>query len=452
MPLCHPPGAAQDVRRRSGRLAFLARPAHGENFLRASRIAGAFVLYCSPSPLKCAPIDRIVPALLDSVILPGAVQGAVLALALAARRTNRLPNRILAALIAALSLMLLLGVVERHWAPSHPHLLGLAAPLPFLFGPLLYLYIVALTRPASRFEARWLLHGLPFGVAALYWLQTFYLRPGAEKLALASAYSAGAIQAPLPLQLLDLSLLAQAMACLLASWLALRAYSRRIEGYFSDVARIDLRWLRRMVLAHAAVWSIVIVSGLLRQAGIARAALGVFAHAIQLASALVVFLTGYVSLWQPELFDKAQAAQAAEPARRPLPKYQRNRLEGEEAAELVRKVTAAMTEARLYRDAALTLQALADVVGATPHTLSQVLNLHLRKSFFVLVNSYRTEELMAALADPGQRRRGVLELALEAGFNSKSTLNSFFKRYTGRTPSEFRSRLAVDKTAQISTG
>jgi AraC-like DNA-binding protein len=84
--------------------------------------------------------------------------------------------------------------------------------------------------------------------------------------------------------------------------------------------------------------------------------------------------------------------------------------------------------------------------------LSQVLNLHLRKSFFVLVNSYRAEELMAALADPAQRDRGVLDLALEAGFNSKSTVNSFFKRYTGMTPSGFRRRQPREKSPQISTG
>ena len=377
--------------------------------------------------------------LLDSVILLGAVQGAALAVALATRRKDRLANRILAALIGSLSLMLLLGVLGLRWGfAGHPHLIALGMPLPFLFGPLLYLYIAALTRPAARFEPRWFVHGLPFAADVLYLLQGFYLKSGSEKLALAQAYLAG--QIPPPLRFFRGLLLIQAMGYLLASWLALRRYARKIEGYFSDLARIDLRWLMAMVLAHALVWSIVIVSRLLEAAGFARATLQGFEQAIQIGSALVVFLTGYVSLWQPELFEKAEAAQAAEPARRPLPKYQRNRLDEEEAAALAQKITARMTNGKLYRDGALTLQTLADAVEATPHMLSQVLNLHLRKSFFVLVNSYRTEELMAALADPRQSRRGVMELALEAGFNSKSTFNSFFKRHTGLTPSEFRAQ------------
>jgi AraC-like DNA-binding protein len=204
------------------------------------------------------------------------------------------------------------------------------------------------------------------------------------------------------------------------------------------------------VLAHAAVWSLVVVTILLRAAGFASPFLHGLSQAIPVGSALILFATGYVSLWQPELFEKAQAAQAAEPARRPLPKYQRNRLDDEEATALARKLTGRMRDGKLYRDGALTLEALADEVGATPHMLSQVLNLHLRKSFYVFVNSYRTEALMAALADPAQRHRGVLELALEAGFNSKSTLNSFFKRYTGLTPSEFRQLRSSGKTAEIS--
>ncbi len=396
-----------------------------------------------------APGERRVGDLLSGVILVCALQGGALAAALAARRRDPLANRLLAALVGALSLMLLLGVVEARWGfAGHPHLIALGMPLPFLFGPLLYLYVVALTAPARRFEPRWLLHGLPFAAQVLYLLQGFYLKDGPAKLALAQAYLAG--QAPWGLRAFKLLLLAQAPAYLAASWLSLRRYRGKMEGYFSDLARIDLRWLTAMVLAHGGVWSVVIAGGLLQAAGAAPAGLRSFAGAIQVGSALVVFLTGYVSLWQPELFQKARAAQTAEPPK-PLPKYQRNRLEDEEAAELARSITAKMADAKLYRDQALTLQALADAVGAPPHTVSQVLNLHLRKSFFVFVNSYRAEELMASLSDRAQDSRGVLDLALEAGFNSKSTLNSFFKRYTGLTPSEFRERRTAQKTPRVST-
>lgn len=386
--------------------------------------------------------------LLDSFLLLGGLQGVALAAALARREKDRVANRLLAALVGALSLMLLLGVLEMRWGlSSHPHLLALTTPLPFLFGPLLYLYVTALTRPAERFEARWLFHGLPFAAVVLFLLEGFYLRSGPEKLALAQAHMAG--HGEPALRVFDALQAVQATGYLVGSWIALRRYDRKIEGYFSDVARIDLRWLMGMVLAHAGVWSIVVGGRVLEVAGVAPMSLQGVSQAIQVGSALVVFATGYVSLWQPELFEKAQAARAAEPARRPLPKYQRNRVDDREAAELARKLTAHMEERKPYRDGALTLQALADAVGATPHLVSQVLNLHLRKSFFFFVNSYRTDELMAALNDPAQSHRGVLELALEAGFSSKSTLNSFFKRYTGVTPTEFRLSRSAKPTRKL---
>ncbi len=392
--------------------------------------------------------------LLDGILLLGGLQGVGLAVVLARRRRDRVANRLLAGLVGALSLMLLLGVLEVRWGFSHqPHLLALATPLPYLFGPLLYLYVAALTRPAARFEARWLLHGLPFAIVLLVMLEGFYLRPGPEKLAIAQAHLAGAVSPAL--RRLELLQTAQAVAYLLACWVTLRRHARRVEGYFSDVARIDLRWLAGMVLAHAAVWSVVIAGRVLRAAGLAPAPLPALSQAVQVGSALVIFATGYASLWQPELFEKARAAAAAAepaPAPRPLPKYQRNRVDDAEAAALAERLTAHMAARTPWRDGALTLQDLADAVGATPHLLSQVLNLHLRKSFFTFVNSYRAEHLMRALGDPAQDRRGILELAVEAGFNSKSSLNAFFKRYTGSTPTEFRLAQASARTPRKSAG
>jgi len=415
--------------------------------------------------------------LAGTVILLGVLQGVVLAPVLWARRANRLGNRILATLVFVVALLLLLVDLEHRFGfAGHPHLLGLGAPLPFLLGPLLYLYAIALTRPVVRFDPRWLVHALPFVADALFMAQVFYLKGGDEKIAIARATNAGHV--PISLNVVTAFEIVQAFVYLLLTWKALERYGKKMQGYFSDLARIDLRWLRTLVLAHVAVWCVVLLTNMLRWIANVGSSLGAVVH---LGSTFVIFLTGYVSLWQAELVQKATAANVAdeaeeraeakpeeavapskepeppqpappevvEPERSPPPKYQRNRLDDAEAQELATKLQRLMAEKKLYRDSGLTLPTLADELSVPPHTLSQVLNVRIGKSFFVFVNSHRAEALKEVLARPESAERGVLELAFEVGFNSKSTLNSFFKRHTGMTPTEFRGR-AQSKTQEKS--
>lgn len=434
--------------------------------------------------------------LVSTLILLGALQGAVLAVVLWRREADRLANRLLAALVALVALMLLAGEVDGRWGPRYPHLLGLAAPLPFLFGPLLYLYVIALTRPFTRPDPRWLAHALPFAGKAIYMARVFYFEAPPVKLALARAANAGEV--PASFRVVAALEIVQALTYIGLAWGALARYDRKVHGYFSDLTRIDLRWLRILVAANAAAWSVVLATTALRWLGAAPAALDAL---VDVASALVVFLTGYVSLWQPELAAKATAAQVAEPsppaageppprgadppseparpdpavpgpggvappAPVPLvlvrsppgaavnapPKYQRNRLDDDEARDLLVKLQDHMRARHAYRDPDLTLPALADALGITPHMLSQLLNVRVGKSFFTYVNGRRADALMAALADPRNANRSVLDLALEAGFSSKSTLNSFFKSHTGATPTAFRARALSRKSPEKSHG
>jgi AraC-like DNA-binding protein len=135
-----------------------------------------------------------------------------------------------------------------------------------------------------------------------------------------------------------------------------------------------------------------------------------------------------------------------------LPKYQRNRLDEDEARQLLARLEELMESRRVYRDPDLTLPTLADALGITPHMLSQLLNVRTGKSFFVYVNGHRADALMAALADARKADRGVLDLAFEVGFSSKSALNSFFKKHTCTTPTEFRARALAKKSVVKSHG
>ena len=53
------------------------------------------------------------------------------------------------------------------------------------------------------------------------------------------------------------------------------------------------------------------------------------------------------------------------------------------------------------------------------------------------MNGYRVAEVQRRLAAPDARRFTLLAIALDSGFNSKTTFNRIFKQVTGVAPREF---------------
>jgi AraC-like DNA-binding protein len=118
-------------------------------------------------------------------------------------------------------------------------------------------------------------------------------------------------------------------------------------------------------------------------------------------------------------------------------KYQRSTLNPEAAAAILQRMEAAMQGQKLYLEPELTLPMLAEAVQSPSYHVSQVLSEHLGKNFFEYVNTCRIEEAKQMLLDPKKQHYTILAIAFDSGFNSKTTFNKVFKRYTGQTPSEF---------------
>jgi len=121
-------------------------------------------------------------------------------------------------------------------------------------------------------------------------------------------------------------------------------------------------------------------------------------------------------------------------------RYEKSRLDDDTARNLLEMLLSRMEKEKLYRDPDLTLPTLADKVGISHHLLSQLINDRLGKNFNTFVNEYRVNEVKAMLEDPANRDK-LLAIAYDAGFRSKSTFNAFFKKCTGKTPSEYRKSL-----------
>ena len=73
--------------------------------------------------------------------------------------------------------------------------------------------------------------------------------------------------------------------------------------------------------------------------------------------------------------------------------------------------------------------------------ISEVLNQELKSNFNEFINSYRIESFIEYLKLKEYKNFTLFGIAQEAGFKSKTTFNSSFKKIKGLTPSEFRKAL-----------
>jgi AraC-like DNA-binding protein len=91
---------------------------------------------------------------------------------------------------------------------------------------------------------------------------------------------------------------------------------------------------------------------------------------------------------------------------------------------------------QLYLDSELTLSKLAEATGLSRHHVSETLNRHAGQNFYEFINSYRIQVVCERLIS--EQREPVLNIALEAGFASKSAFNAIFKQFTHMTPTAWR--------------
>ncbi|XXY50851.1 helix-turn-helix domain-containing protein [Sorangium sp. So ce269] len=405
-----------------------------------------------------------------------AAQGLLTCILLWVRRQNRTANRILAFPIAAITVSSLYVLYVRSGAfQRDPRWLLSIDTLPALYGPLFYLHALALTSRPQRWGLQ-LLHLVPFVLYTTYDIPRFLL-PGEEKLALAMREGRGVLAWDQALWQWGVEL--HGLGYLLAALLAVRRYRAAVAGEVSNVDRINLRWMQRLLGALLVLWlgsmfariSPVPVLGYLHTGLMVL----IYIIAYRTASEPQVVPTpgGGAEARAPAPLARAgetngaarpeEPGPAASPGRPPeLPavapgeaehasavagsaavrpaavKYQKTRLKESQVARIESQLTALLDREKPYRDPDLTLSGLAQRLGVPSHHLSQVLNDRFGKSFHDVVNLARVEELKRRLLDRDLSAEKILALGMDCGFSSKSTLNANFKKHTGLTPSQFR--------------
>ena len=370
----------------------------------------------------------IEPALsfLGILNLLGAAQGLLLALALLnSKDGNRTANRLLAALTLTISIIVSGAVLlSSKYVFVYPHLSRIHHPFVFLAGPLLYLYLRELISNGKGFERKDLLHFVPFAVFLIY-LLPYYLQSRKSKLdVLSSEY----VQVSLGQWYYVRSSLfiIQFLVYLVLIVLTIVQFSRRAKKLDSQQDRATLSELRFFVIASAVLW----IGAVLRYALDPTGRTNLL---VPLGASAVIYGMGYLKMTRPK-----QRPLSVEGERASAKKYEKSTLTPERAERYVNKLVQCMKETKPFTDGDLNLQSLAATLSIPPHHLSQIINERLGQTFADFINSYRVEEAKQRLLDPAFSHMSLLGIAIEVGFNSKSSFNSVFKKHTNMTPSEFR--------------
>ena len=401
----------------------------------------------------------------SALLLPFVGPGAVATLWLLGRagRRGAAPDALLALLIALPTLSVsqwMLGYAG--WFDSHDGYSTVMFYVPWqlnlLLGPGYYLYFRSLTNQEFRLGPRAWRHLLPglaqvalfAGVALLDlgWrrglrheaLPDFFGTKGA-----AATWRDGLFE---PLNWLGVALLMAYGLRMLADY---RRYAHYLNDNFSDPERLRFAGLRQLLVLQALVLLLGLASTLLNYLFDLSydAAWYIFALRGLLIYGLIVagIQANYAAATGPLRFDAAPLPPlpplaSPEPATLPAPLLMAAAPPGPLAAlppelEPMRaRLLALMAAEQPWLEPELTLTELAQRLRTNPSLLSKVINAGCGQNFNDFVNTYRVHEARRKLADPRFGHYSLVGVALESGFNSKSTFNRVFKKLLNQAPSE----------------
>lgn len=216
---------------------------------------------------------------------------------------------------------------------------------------------------------------------------------------------------------------------------------------FSDLEPARLNTLRILLLVVCAQWAVGLMRVLHCMFLGNDTGLGVYFAGMQVGLTLWAFVTvmrrsAVISVEDRalavgvHLLDAGKSIADDDESIEERRQYAKSALDASTRQRIVRKLTEALDNKQCYRDNQLSLRNLCQLMNENPHYVSQVINQDFNTTFYELVNRSRIEWAKAALLRSPDA--AIIDIAVEAGFNSKSTFNSAFRKHLRMTPSEYR--------------
>lgn len=205
-------------------------------------------------------------------------------------------------------------------------------------------------------------------------------------------------------------------------------YQRFLYEHYSSDYKRNLNWLKYFLIGLISCLGLWIVTFTQFYFGFEEEALWTF-NILTVGMVIILFWIGYFLMLQNNWFElvaieKKQVSTESKLSSRTDIYYQ--------------QLLGLMSENKMYENVDLTLDQLAEKLQISSGYLSLIIKEKEHKNLFEFVNHYRVQAVKSKLIDPKYQNLTMMGVAMESGFNSRSTFHSVFKKFTGLTPSAFK--------------
>ncbi len=305
---------------------------------------------------------------------------------------------------------------------SSPTLFLSIFTLDFLMGPIIYFYTKSLAFRNFTFRKEDWIHLLPVMAFHFYLLCSILLK---QSTSISRSFIKWEITITLIVSHIFLVIYA------FKSVRVLKQFTASIKNIYSDIEKINLSWLRFVLIGFGTIWLMIITNTLVRI--IWRAPTPYLNDIITVASSLVSTIIIYFGLTQPQIFSGIEEK----------PKYLRSNLTFTDTQDYINRLKEYMETEKPYLKPSITINHLSEKLAIPPKHISQLVNEKFEQNFFDFINSYRIEEAKRYLSKRMRSNLNISQILYEVGFNSKATFNRAFTKHVGMSPREFKKQTGI---------
>ena len=332
------------------------------------------------------------------IFVAAAAQGFFLFFLLLANKKKKEQTKLLAALI--LFFTLTLSHYITFWTnvqSSLPSVFRISMQFTFLFGPLLIGYLSKIRN--GKLSKHYIYHFAPFGlILVLNTLGYFNLLV-------------------LPAQTQSIITILQCVHLIVYSIWAI-ALGRKDE----------ISWIKKVGLAFSgytacftAYYIMVWTSSISIQND----------YIVSLGMTIFIYFLGYHGFKSPDSFYKKGFSL----------KYEKSSLGQHALISIELALDKIMTNQKLFTNGDLKLQDVADATGISANDISQTINVRKNMKFTDYLNALRIAEALELMNSEEYNGNKLLAVAIDSGFNNKTSFLNAFKKSQGITPSQYKKQL-----------